>query len=450
MKLIRTCDNNKGNLVIDNVYDLENIRKIANIRIDELITKNPHLLIFPSKINGHNDDIYNKFIFSLLDKELTTYNIMGFVGINNTQINISSRFDNSENDYFLHYMLQKVFRINFFDLKVNIGKESMWDFLLYLFPYYLGKALNQGLYKEYVRNKYNNANVKGVIDIKKHININCPFSGNIAYSMREHTFDNPVLELIRHTIEFIKTNDLGNNILSSNSDTIENVRQIIDNTSNYNKTNREKIINVNNKPIAHPYFTAYKSLQRICLQILRYKRITFGVDKDKVYGILFDGAWLWEEYLNIIFKENKMKLDHPLNKEKKNGDYLFQNGHGYQPIFPDFIRRKEGHKTAWFIGDAKYKHIDKRNAEISKDDYYQVITYMYRYECSCGYIFFPFNGTNKQFVRCRLIDGITENRTIIELGLKIPEYHSSFRKFVKSINENEMLFFKYVKKPDFA
>ena len=62
----------------------------------------------------------------------------------------------------------------------------------------------KGLYKEYTRNEYNNNNVKGTIDIQRHIKNNTPFIGKIAYSQREFSYDTYILQLIRHTIEFIK------------------------------------------------------------------------------------------------------------------------------------------------------------------------------------------------------------------------------------------------------
>ena len=57
------------------------------------------------------------------------------------------------------------------------------------------------------------------------------------------------------------------------------------------------------RDIAHPYYTEYTMLQKICLKILRHENIIFGNKKDKIYGLVFDGAWLWEEYLNTILHE---------------------------------------------------------------------------------------------------------------------------------------------------
>ena len=99
------------------------------------------------------------------ENQLVTENIMGFVGYNDTQVSIRSRFAQQQGDYFLHYMLQKVFAINLFDLKHDSDNESVFDFLIYLFPAFLKRALRQGIYKEYQTRNYNDANVRGRIDM---------------------------------------------------------------------------------------------------------------------------------------------------------------------------------------------------------------------------------------------------------------------------------------------
>ena len=48
------------------------------------------------------------------------------------------------------------------------------------------------------------------------------------------------------------------------------------------------------------------------------------------YGILFDGAWLWEEYINILLSSH---LYHPKNKSKFGAQQLFSDGKGL--IYPD-------------------------------------------------------------------------------------------------------------------
>ncbi len=363
--------------------DCPNLIEIANQTIKQLLEKEKNILIFPHSLNAYYDDIDKSKIFSLQDNILTTYNLMGFAGRNKTQLTISSRFYPDGNDYFLHFMLQKVFCINMFRFDQTNDKPNMWDFLLYLFPYYLKLALNQGLFKEYQHREYNDTNVKGAVNVARHIRINNPYMGKIAYRTREHSYDNRITQLIRHTIEYIRMHQFGYGILNNDPDTRSAVNQITYATSKYNKNNLQTILDQNLKPFNHPYFTEYKALQKICLQILRHEGLTYGKEKDKIYGLLFDGAWLWEEYLNTIFRRDN--FIHPRNKGKagdKNPIYLFEKN-SYER-FPDFYCKKKE-----IVLDAKYKHLE-HSGEIGRDDMHQLIAYMYVLQSKSGGFVFPY------------------------------------------------------------
>ena len=80
---------------------------------------------------------------------------------------------------------------------------------MFMFPALLRSALQQGLYREYQTFKYNDSKIKGTIDVNKYIAKNVPFMGKVAYSTREYAQDNDITELIRHTIEFMKTKKYG-------------------------------------------------------------------------------------------------------------------------------------------------------------------------------------------------------------------------------------------------
>jgi len=374
---LKTTDNNCGKDKI-NSNDLADLQIIANVNINQIsLENNNNLLVFPDCFDKCRDKIYDKSIFSLQGDILTTGNIMGFVGVNETQLTIQSRFAKEDKDYFLHYMLQKVFSVNLFDLKHKSSQENIFDFLLYLFPYYLKKALNQGLYKEYIQSTYNNANVKGSIDVKRQIKNNIPFNGKIAYRVREHSFDNKITQLIRHTIEFIQKHKFASQILTNDSDTQSFAQQIVQATPSYNYNQRKTIINQNIRPVFHPYYSEYNGLQQICIKILRFEGLKFGQNDNKIYGLLFDGAWLWEEYLNIVLKDYGFK--HPLNKEAKGAIYLFKDSRKY-PRYPDFWKDD-------FIIDAKYKRLNE--SKIDREDIHQLISYMYVMQAKSGGFIFP-------------------------------------------------------------
>ena len=428
---MRTTDNNGGK-TIDNFddSDIDNLTCIANRNLLDLQKENPDMLVFPHSFGKYRDDVEKQHIFSLDDEKLTTYNLMGFIGRNSTQLTISSRFAKDDNnDYFLHYMLQKVFAINLLKFDQTPNKENIWDFLLYLFPYYLKKAYSQGIYKAYKKEEYNDTNVKGSIDVKRHLLRNIPFTGKIAYTTREHSYNNNLTQLIRHTIEHIRTHPYGSGVLTSDSELRDIVSKFIFVTNKtYNSNSRQKVIIANLKPVTHPYFTEYFALQKICLKILRHEKITFGREKDKVYGLLFDGAWLWEEYLNTILKENFV---HPENKTGKYRHLLFENS---QPIYPDFISKDEP-KT---VGDAKYIPLDRQhayseNSEKATSIYYKTIAYMYRFSSNNGFLIFPKQDTSFfETYRIKETDGILK-----KIGVATPQKSDSFKEFIITMKTNE-------------
>mgnify|MGYP003556450509 FL=1 len=145
------------------------IKSIAAIKA---LKDHPNLLVFPHSFTEYDEGFGEKCICTFDEEEMKihTNNIVGFIGKNKTQLTIRSRFtqnldEKNDEDYFLHYMLQKVFGVHIFDLKHTTSKEKVFDFSLYLFPHFLKKALRQGVYREYQTRHYNDANVRGTIDV---------------------------------------------------------------------------------------------------------------------------------------------------------------------------------------------------------------------------------------------------------------------------------------------
>ncbi|MFG7388532.1 hypothetical protein ACGO3R_10795 [Lactococcus lactis] len=60
------------------------------------------------------------------------------------------------------------------------------------------------MYKTYVKKQYNDSQVRGPINIGQYIKKNTPFIGKISYDIREFTSDNNIMQLIRHTIEYVR------------------------------------------------------------------------------------------------------------------------------------------------------------------------------------------------------------------------------------------------------
>ena len=433
-----TTDWNGGVKVEESIA--EDIKKIADIKA---LKDHPNLLVFPYSF-GEYDEGFGKNSICTFDEEeqkVHTRNILGFIGTNKTQLTIRSRFTkdldaaNTE-DYFLHYMLQKVFGVHVFDMKHSTSKDNLFDFSLYMFPHFLKKALRQGVYKEYQTRKHNDANVKGTIDVNRHVRINQPFAGNIAYQTREHLYDNDTTQLIRHTIEHIRCHKFGSNILGRDIETKECVLQMTQVTQSYQKNLRQWVINRNLKPIRHPFYTDYEPLRKLCLQILRHEQLKYGQKKDEVYGVLFDGAWLWEEYLGIILKEDFTHY----YKSKGKRWHLFDTG---QQIIPDYIS-----KDMKIVADAKYIALDGSNSFQDEEKvtaiYYKTITYMYRWNAKIGLLLYPISNSNSIAINEHHI--LETDGCVVKVGFPIPELNGTFFDFSEMMRISEGSYLEQCKK----
>lgn len=423
--LIQISDNSKATF---EPQQLEQLRAIAGVPIRDIqLDGNPHLLIFPHSLSDCPDKIQDSPIFTIEgDNTLVTGNLMGFVGYKDTRLRIYSRFSKpDEQDYFLHYMLQRVFSINLFDLQYGATNEDIFDFLIYLFPAYLKRAYRQGLYKEYQTHRYNDTHIRGRIDIAQHIRLNLPFTGNVAYQTREYAYNNDLTQLIRHTIEYIRQHPYAGGILQNDADTKDAVKAIEQATPTYNRQERAQIINRNLRPVRHPYYSEYRYLQQLCLQILRHEELKYGTSDNEIYGILFDGAWLWEEYLNTLLAPAGFL--HPRNKDNVGAIHLFHHPTS-APRYPDF------HKPD-FILDAKYKgYTDKRVSEVDRNDLHQLIAYMYIQQASRGGLVYPCTGTDPDIPTASL-DGY--GGSISLYGLPIPQHVPKWNDFQTQMRFSE-------------
>ena len=430
-----TSDYSIANITPD---ELDDLRVIADVEISNISLEDyPNLLVFPDSFRSYDRDFGNKIICSIADegRKLCTNSMVGFIGRNNTHLSIHSRFaDNGKEDFFLHYMLQRVAKINLFNLQHTMDEDSVFDFLLYLFPLYLKNAISQGVYRQYITHKYNDANVRGVIDVSRHIKYNEPFNGSVAYTTREYSYDNNITQLIRHTIEFISKNG-GDDILNIDEDTKQAVAQITGATPSYINNELQSVINKNLTPIAHPYYNEYAPLQRLCLQILRHEELKYGQEEDEVYGVLIDAAWLWEEYLAIVLEG---RYNHYL-KERGKRFYLFEN---FQQIIPDYLSIDNK-----IVADAKYIPLNRESwygEEKATSIYYKTITYMYRFCSNQGFLFYPYPDEDVKPTPLKIkteIAGVNGG-TITKLGLRIPSNCDGYPSFCASMGKYEQDFIK--------
>ena len=409
--------------------------KISQVLLDRTLdnlSQEDSIFIFPNDLKNSPDLDKDQKILETVNQKIKTGNVIGFLGCGQERLTISSRFSSKSDDYFLHYLLQKVLNINLTSLVVGLSREErLYQLLIYLFPKYLEAAMRKGLYKEYQRFSHNDSHIKGVVDVGNHLKKNLPFTGNIAYTTREFTYDNPMMQLIRHTIEYIKNQkSLGRGIIYTNR---ENITEIIRVTPSYKQADRAKIKRLNQtKPFRHAYFREYRKLQELCLMILNREEHGLGSQEQKIHGILFDVAWLWEEYVHTLLPK---EFIHPRNKDKTDGISVFSNRE--RKVFPDFY-----HKELKIVLDAKYKKLEFTEKGINRDDLFQLISYAYILQAEKAGLIFP---SIDQTVSSEI--GKVEGYGVLlkKWSIQIPQKTSSYSEFYEMLGKSEKIFQNNIK-----
>ena len=420
---MRITDNQHRIAKEDFVAEYPKLSQALLDRTLDNLSREDNIFIFPNDLTHTPDLDKDQKIFETVNQKIKTGNVIGFLGYGQERLTISSRFSDDSNDHFLHYLLQKVLNIKLTSLDIGLSPEDkLYQLLIYLFPKYLQAALRKGLYKEYQRFFHNDSHVKGVLDVGNHLKKNLPFMGNIAYTTREFTYDNPLMQLIRHTIEYIKNQKSFGVLLDSNR---ENMTEITRVTPAYKLADRAKIIRMNKiKLIRHAYFREYRKLQELCLMILSREKHGLGPQAQRVHGILFDVAWLWEEYVYTLLPKGFV---HPRNKDKTDGISVFSVGK--RKVYPDFYDR-EGK----IVLDAKYKKLEFTEKGINREDLFQLISYSYILKAEKVGLIFP---SMEQSVNSEIGKVAGYGAQLKKWSIRIPQNASSYSAFCEMMENLE-------------
>lgn len=421
--MMRITDNQYKITKEDFVAEYPKLNKLLLDRTLGNLSQEDSIFVFPNDLQYSPDLDKKQKILETVNQEIKTGNVIGFLGCGQERLTISSRFSIKGDDYFLHYLLQKVLHINLTSLDVSLSREDkLYQLLMYLFPKYLQAALRKGLYKEYQRFFHNDSHVKGVVDVGNHLKKNLPFTGNIAYTTREFTYDNPIMQLIRHTIEYIKTQKSFGVMLDSDRETIAEITRV---TPAYKLADRAKIIRGNqSKPLRHAYFNEYRKLQELCLMILNQEKHGLGYQNQKIHGILFDVAWLWEEYVHILLPKDFI---HPRNKDKTDGISVFSSQE--RKVYPDFYQEE-----LKIVLDAKYKKLEKAEKGINREDLFQLISYSYILKAEKAGLIFP---SMEQSVNSEIGKVAGYGAQLKKWSIRIPQNASSYSAFCKMMENSE-------------
>ncbi len=410
-------DNERANEPIIDGKFIETLDLYAWQTMETLSEDNPGLLVFPPDFESIKDGLKDQSLFELEHRKsgafIRTGNIVGMFGLRPKEsgcpidFQIKSRFDPDNRQFFLFYLLERVFGIHSLDLVAQTdNRNHVINLAVCLFPFALKAALAKGLYKTYRTFHRNDDTVTGSLEVDRHIQENIPFRGTIAYSSRERSSDNHLIQLVRHTIEHIAAS-AHRSVLSSGKEIRDSVALIREATPTYLKSRRSEIIARNLRVVRHPYYSEYTYLQKVCLMILRDEQMSYSMDgKSEIYGLVFMVDWLWEEYLASVLTSCKLgDLSHPRNRDNENKKciYLIHGNRKKGRSLPDFMLRMSNYsgirdpcdsdkQDQDAIFDAKYKRLSSKNGRyacVQRDDRFQMISYLHATKARYGLFLFP-------------------------------------------------------------
>lgn len=167
-------------------------------------------------------------------------------------------------------------------------------------------------------------------------------------------------------------------------------------------------------------------------------------DSDNmIAGILFDGACLWEEYLNVIMQDEfGERLLHPNNRNGFGRQYFFAGASG--EIFPDFLldaNPASGNvMTSGQVLDAKY-----RNNALDGDVYKQMLSYMFRFDSKAGKLMYPVSSKDcdKDEDKAKVLKLRRDSSIVLKtVPFIVPAYseEDSFESFAKKMEQAEAEF----------
>jgi len=228
--------------------------------------------------------------------------------------------------------------------------------------------------KEYKKFKKNLSTYRGKLNISKHIKHNLFDKSKFYCNYRKLTMDTVINQTIRYTYELLEKKGFGSLLKD-----IAEYDQMLQSFGVQKKS--IKISNIQN--IRYSKLNIYyKKVMELSSLILKSE--SKSSDKtstsDDSFSYFIDIAELWENYLLKLLQKNLPRYN-IYSPNERGGDHLIEDS--FREIRPDIIIEEDGKIIA--ILDAKYKWYNKigmyTNIEgaVSREDLYQMSTYLYYY-----------------------------------------------------------------------
>jgi len=306
----------------------------------------------------------------------------------------------------------------------------------------LEKALTKSqIPKEYKTFERNSSSFKGQLKISKHIKYNLVDKSKFYCKYRKLTMDTTINQTIRYTYKLLIKKQEGL------SGILRNVSEYDNKLQSFGVQDREvhvhEIQNIRYSKLNFHYKKVME-LSKLIIKSESAKNNNKSFDRNS-FSYFLDIAELWENYLLKVLQKELVEYE-IYSPNEQGGEYLIEEE--FRQIRPDIIIKKDGKIIA--ILDAKYKWYDKigkyaniDNA-VSRDDLYQMSTYLYHYASSddkiLGLFVSPIGGEGevKSFSK-------RKNHKIGVVNLNIKQFEEDEEFSQEKIEEAEKSFIEQVK-----
>ncbi len=375
-----------------------------------------------------------------------TSHYVGFYStkIDNNEIDIviKPRFGDNIFNYLISYAYG-IYLPKGFSSSSDSKADSLWLISL-MWKATLQKAMTKSqIPKEYQKFQKNLSTYRGQLNISQHIKYNLFNKSKFYCNYRKLTMDTTINQTICQTYKILKKRGYGNLL----NDVAEYITMLQSFGVQVKEVNLKSIANIRYSKL-NIYYKKVMELSSLILKSESKSSDKISTNSDS-FSYFLDIAELWENYLLKVLQKYLPNFN-IYSPNERGGISLFADES--REIRPDIIIEKNGKVIA--ILDAKYKwyskigkYANEANA-VSRDDLYQMSTYLYHYgkdsEKIIGLFISPIE---QEGIDLKILKN-NKNHKIGVLNLNITQFDKdeddNFS--LESINQEEKNFINKIKK----
>ena len=414
------------------------IKMVASLRSEESFS----LIPFRKKNSFFEDEeeISNEIIsYEGYPWEKASFFTSHYVGFYNTTIEgqqVSLTIIPRFGEKIANYLYANALGVYLTESTTSISQDKFYNqwFLALLWMGALEGAIGKAhIPKSYVRESKNLTYFKGRLDVGKQILHNLTSPHKMYCQYPKFTHDTPINRTLCKVYKILRKE---NSPLFSPS--IQGHFSMLNDFGVRDEISLREIENITYTPLNRAYQKVIELSKIIISQ--KGQSNTPLQTRSMGQGFFLDMSEIWEAYLyNKIL--SKLEGFDVQNCNLEGGDRVLSRGNDTREMRPDFKLMRNGRIKA--IIDAKYKNVDSME-KVSREDLYQMMSYMYRYDCDLG-IFITLNNEAKdiKFDSVKILNQKQGKILIFSFPLQwldnavkeITDFHSEIQKLEENMRE---------------